>query len=363
MLTSIRYFFITILLSTALFAQNSSIDDALKGLAPEIGSAYVSPIISAFGANLNSGWVHRAPRSVVWGIDLEVGVVAMGTMFKDENKSFSLQAPFTMDRAEANQLITQNGFSGAQRDSLVSALIKKTFTITVAGPTVVGSKDKYVTAVMSGQSVTYTQPNGTVTTYNFTNNGKDTVHTPANGVLGELALLPLAAPQISIGTLYGTTVSVRYLPNIKLKDELGEIKYSGFGIQHNPSMWIPFPMPLEISVAYFTQKMDVGSVFSSKASMFGLFASKKFGFGALNITPYGGIAFESSKVTVNYSYILKDVPTVGATKTIPVNFELEGENSSRITLGFSLKLGIFNINADYNIAKYSAFSGGFSFLF
>ena len=60
---------------------SQTLQETLTKLTGTAGEAYVAPIISAFGSNLNSGWVHRSPSSKVFGVDIEVGVVAMATMF------------------------------------------------------------------------------------------------------------------------------------------------------------------------------------------------------------------------------------------------------------------------------------------
>ena len=54
----------------------------------------LGPTVSAFGADLNSGWVHRVPKATIFGIDIELGFVAMGTFFSDNNKTFSTSGTF-----------------------------------------------------------------------------------------------------------------------------------------------------------------------------------------------------------------------------------------------------------------------------
>ena len=125
-------------------------------------------------------------------------------------------------------------------------------------------------------------------------------------------------------------------------------------------MWIPTPLPVEVSVGFFTQSMKVGDVFSTTATTFGVFASRTFGPGAFNITPYAGLSVESSTIEVKYDYIV-DYP-IPNTK-VPVTFELKGENSVRFTLGASAKLALFNLSVDYSIAKYNSLSAGLGFVF
>ena len=347
----LRFTFLFVLFTGAISAQTGTLDAALQGLVQEAGAKYVAPVITGFGTNLNSGWVHRAVQAKTFGFDLEVGVVAMGTMFKDENKLFSVSAPFIFSASQANTMANQiaPSASASQKAQISAAIQAKTFTATVSGPTIVGAKADYVKSSVVASSIVV---NGT--TYNI----PATVYqTSANGVLDGMKALPMAAPQLTFGTIYGTTLSLRYLPSVKINDDLGEFKYMGWGLQHNIAQWIPIPIPVELSAAFFTQKMDVGSFFSTTATTYGLYASKKFGWGALSLTPYAGFALESSSVDVSYTYLS---PT-GA--KLPIKFSLDGENKSRLTVGASLKLLLFNINADYNVATYNSFSAGFSFFF
>ena len=122
-------------------------------------------------------------------------------------------------------------------------------------------------------------------------------------------------------------------------------------------------MQLDLSVGFFTQNLEVGKYFKSSATTFGAYASKQFGAGGLNITPYAGFALESSKLEVAYNVELKDVPIVGKTEIIPMKFELEGDNASRIIVGLNFRLGPININADYNISKINIVSAGLNFAF
>jgi hypothetical protein len=72
---------------------------------------------------------------------------------------------------------------------------------------------------------------------------------------------------------------------------------------------------------------------------------------------------ESSKTNVEYEY--KSNQTVNGVPVPPVKvkFDLEGENSTGVTVGFNLKLGIVNLNADYKAAKTKTASAGLSFGF
>jgi hypothetical protein len=343
----------TFFISQATFAQEDTktLEGTLSSLSQSAASKYVSPIVSGFGANLNSGWVHRAPSSKIFGVDIEIGFVFMGTMMGDDAKSFSTNGTFRFTRDQAKEMVQNASPNQAVRDALVDKIILEDFNVVISGPTIVGSETEFIGVDFSGKSydingVPYTVP-------------AQKVVTPVSGYLKDLSVLPLFAPQFTIGTVYGTTASFRFLPSIEIQD-LGKFSYFGFGLQHNPSMFIPVPIPLDVSVAFFTQSLKVGDIFDASATTFGLYASKQFGPGALSVTPYAGLAFESSSIKIKYNQVLNS-PTGDI--ELPVEFELEGENSARFVLGASFKLALISINADYSMSTYNSFSVGLGLAF
>ncbi|MEK7262877.1 MAG: DUF6588 family protein [Bacteroidota bacterium] len=349
-------FMITLSLSTAITRADDGIKESLQKLAEGVAKEYVGPIGSAFGANLNSGWMYRSPEAKTFGVDLDFGLVVMGAMFKDESKKFDLSTSFTFDNATidvlTSSLSTLGGFQSAVRNELYGSGL----TVNVSGPTVVGAKDDSILVSYTGTPVTVNVPGIGDTTFSLTPTNQVL---PVTGVLGDLSMLPLAAPQASIGTVFGTKLILRYLPSIEIDKKIGKFEYFGFGIQHNPFMFIPVPEPpVDVSLGFFTQTMTVGTIFESKATMFGLQASKTFGPGALNVTPYAGFSFEKSEMTITYEYTTEDPTNPSQTITNPIEFKLEGENKTRFTIGLSFKLAILKINAEYNLSKYNTIAAG-----
>lgn len=349
------------LCSYAVFAQTSDLDRSMQNIAQSVVTAYVSPVVSGFGANLNSAWFNRAPDAKLFGVDVEVGVVLMNSFFNNDNKTFSKQANLYLDRTEASDLATKYAGGNAQlKDSLINAIIAKQFTIKVEGPTIIGDNNKYVYALMGGQSVTANLPGGGTKTYTFVS---DTVFTKASGGLSSFKTLPMGAFHLALGTIYGTKFSIRYLPTFTINNDLGEFKYFGFGIQHNPGKWLNLKLPVDLSLNFGTQKMDAGKYFSATATMYGISASKQFGPDKTNVTPYVGFSMESSKITVKYDYVMTGIPTPSSTTRIPISIEMTGENTSRFVIGSAFKFFALQLNVDYNISTYNTLSAGVNLVF
>ncbi|HEX2866235.1 MAG TPA: DUF6588 family protein [Ignavibacteriales bacterium] len=346
---------------TSAFAQSSndegsqSLEKTLNQLSNKAAQAYLGPIGSGFGANLNTGWTTRAPKAELWGVDIQLGVVAMGAMLGDGTKTFSFNGDYTFTAEQAQQM-TQNIPNAQARNEVMAKLTKESFQVGFSGPTVVGKKDDHIMINFAGKSFQ--------TNYGSYTVAPRQIDLGVGGVLDNVPLLPLGAPQLTIGTIYGTQVAFRYLPAVKISEDLGESKYFGFGIQHNIGQWIPVPMPVNLSVGYFTQNLKVGTILESKATEFGLYASRTFGPGALNVTPYAGFSLQSSKMTVNYTYEYSVmVNGVEQQQTDKISFDLDGENSTKLTLGLAFKLAFLNLNVDYNLAKYSTVGAGVGFIF
>ena len=348
------FFLLSSLLVQTSFAQENELEGTLSKLSMDAAKYYVAPIVSGFGANLNSGWVHRAPSSKIFGIDLEFGFVFMGTMMGDNAKNFSSSGTFKFNKAQALQMVQGVSSNAAIRDALANEIIKRDFQVNFSGPTIVGPENEFVGVDFSGATVSVGGTSYTVPAQR--------IETPVSGYLKDLSALPLFAPQFSVGTVYGTTASFRFLPSVEISD-LGKFSYFGFGLQHNPSMFIPVPLPVDVSAAFFTQSLKVGDIFNASATSFGVYASRQFGPGMLSITPYAGFAFESSSIKIKYDQVISDPTNPSQDLKLPVEFELEGENSARFVLGATLKLALVSISADYSMAKYNSFSVGLGLAF
>ena len=339
-----------IVISSTVKAQND-LSSTLSHLSSGAAQAYVAPVVSGFGADLNSGWVDRVTSSKLLGLDIEFKIVAMGTYFSNQNQTFSTSAAFRFNSDQAATL-TQSVLNPIARQDIENQIISQDFTVGISGPTIVGDKNQFVAVNFPGHTFTSNGFQYNVPTQNIV--------TQVNGLLGNIPALPLAAPQLTIGTVYGTSVSFRYLPDIQLNSDLGKFSYFGFGIQHNPAAWFDLPLPVDFSVGFFVQNMKVGSVFTSNATLFNINASKMFGTSLLNVTPYAGIGFESSTISVNYK---QNIDSPAGPQQVNISFDLKGENTTRFTLGASFGLAIVNLNVDYSFAKYNTLSAGLGFRF
>ncbi len=355
-----------VLLPLGLLTAQTDMQDAVQNLAQDAAQKYVHPVVSGFGSNLNTGWFHRAPKASKFGFNVEVGMVFMGTMFNKKDKTFTSHNTLTLSESDAGFFAEAiiNGdptLSDLDEDDLLRTqaiaaitdqLIGREMTIDISGATVIGRKNDRI-------RVTYGAGAGTVTYGGNTYSLDNTTDTTDIGGLLNTPVVPLLAPQITVGTIMGTQLTLRYLPPIKADEKIGTIEYAGFGIQHNPQVWFGKVIPVDVAVAYYHQTLKQGKLFEATANAYGVTASKQFGFRLLNITPYAGFLLESSEMKFKYDfeYLLAD----GTPASAKISFKEKGNNTSRLTIGTNIRFLVVNINADYSIAKNTAYSVGVNF--
>lgn len=347
----------------------SNLKEALTGLAQPVAEKYTNPVITGLSSNLNTGWFHRSPKAKKFGLDLEAGVVFTGTLFTKKDQSFTHTGAFALSQQTASGIATNylntsnpswyNALSHTQKQQAIDSLAAKIyrqsqinpFDLTVSGATFIGKRKNKIVVKMSSNNFTFTDPNGNTQTVTISGT-QDTLG--IGGVTGA-PVIPLAAPQLTVGTIMGTQLTLRYLPPVGISKSMGKMNYLGWGVQHNPGVWFNSPIPLDIAFAFYQQNITQGKLFEAHAMAYGITVSKQIGFGFLNLTPYAGYLRESSKMKFTYTYRLDPV------NSIDVAFKAKGQNKDRITVGTNFKILLININADYSIAKKPAYSAGVNF--
>ena len=159
-------------------------------------------------------------------------------------------------------------------------------------------------------------------------------------------LFPLTAPQLTIGSVLGTQVVGRYVFIPKLGDNVPSSNLWGAGVIHSISQWLGGP-PVDLAIGFFYNSFTAGNIITYNGYAISGVVSKEFTV----FTAYGGLAYEQS--TMNLKYVSTDPSVPG-----PVNIDLEGANTFRVTAGGLLQLGLFRLFADINIGSVTHFSGG-----
>jgi hypothetical protein len=288
------------LLVPAASSSQTALEDALRQLTGPNGQAYMQPGADAFGAAMHAGYYHSVAIPKM-GFTFEFAIIAMGVPIADDMKTTTMTTPAGFDPPT---------FSNA----------------TIFG----GTGTTVPHATIPGLS--YRGPDGALNVDEF-----------------PLGMFPFGVPQITIGSVFGTQFTVRYIPIPKIGNQeiIPEGKLLSLGVRHDVGQWFGI-LPLDLSVSYFYGTFKTGDLIDFKGHQIGAQAGKRFSV----LGVYGGVAWEQSTMKISYTY----EPTTGA--PTPVTLELEGENAFRVTAGVALHLGIFKIFADANFGSMIHYSGG-----
>ena len=360
-LTAILFLFGIFFFSYSDYAQNSTdngngFNNTIQNLSSDAAREYVEPVVPSFGSNLNTGWITKAPTPTKFSFSLDIKIIAMGTVLNDDQRTFSTTGTFRFTDQQATELLNKSNVPLQYYDEIKSQLLNTNFTVGISGPTIVGSELDTVRINFPGAS--FKASNNV--TYNV--NPQSITLKNVIGYLNDISMFPTTTLQLGIGTFMGTNVAVRWFPKVNIKD-LGDFTYWGFGIMHNPAVWFNDQFPVDIALGYFYQDLKVGSIFETKAHMFGIYASKTYGT-IIGFTPYIGLSTESSTTSINYDYEYSVIVNGNPVQqTTNINFELDGANSTAFTVGLAFLLAILNLNVDYKFAKVKTASAGLTFGF
>ncbi|MFP4048195.1 MAG: DUF6588 family protein [Bacteroidales bacterium] len=263
-------------------------EDFIRKYTDDNGKLYMQPLADAFGANLNSGLYHNA-RIEINGFQFYLGLTAMMAYVPESNKTF--------------EGTTQGFFSPEQ---------------TTVAPTIFGSSE--VVEVAGDDGTVYTFPGGL-----------------------NIDQLPLAAPTLSIGSLYGTNATFRFLA-ADIGEDFGKINLFGWGLRHNINQYFNI-LPINMAAGFYMQSFSVGDFVDAKSWLFNIQGSYNWSL----LTFYGGIGIENSGLDVSYVYEEDDTE---------IDFDMEGANKIRGTLGLTVNLGPVKLHTDYTLASQSLLTMG-----
>lgn len=333
-------------------AQITNIDELIRAGqadAEKLTRAYLKPLPSGFGADINSGWFMNAKPHKTLGFDIQIrGAIAF---IPNGDQTFDI-----------NELDLERIRLADGEPSSIS-------------PTVGGEDNEGPRVVLENEEgdpiEEFNLPSGSG--YNF---------------------VPAPMLQASVGLVRDTDLTARFIPKSKADDiEYGMV---GFGIKHGINQWLPGGnlIPVDLSVMLGYTNIDVTGIldrepdpsatpnpfnpdaatadFDNQEAQFSIntFTAKALvGKSLPFISVYGGVGYETSTLDVdvvgNYP-VSVDVGAPGNYYDVisdPVGYEEDGSNKFSLLAGANLKLLFFNIFAEYTLADYSVLNAGVGFSF
>jgi hypothetical protein len=362
------------------FAQVGQVLQAGAADANLILNKYMEPLGKAWVYDMGNGWYNTAAPHKLLGFDITFGAALASPTSADKEFDLATLGLTAITPADPAKTKAPTILNGDIKNSL-NIVLKGTFN----GPT---GPQPYT------QNLTEKNP---LVLQGFS--------LPAG--MG----MPLPYAQVGIGLVFGTDVTIRFFPQMKL-GSYGKLGLWGFAIKHDIKQWIPvvkeLPFDASVLIGYtkFTSSVDIdykksitGSVDYVNAAVviptnqkienelsalsMNLLVSKKLLF----FTPYLGIGYLSGsfKLNLNGDYILPTLAAnpgfnplqpisttnpitrteINTTSTIiknPVKID-NPASGMNLTVGFRIKLLILTLHAQYTLQEYSTITAGLGFSF
>ena len=306
---------------------------ALQVVGTEYANRYVQPVSDALGSGLNAGLFRTAEvgGGIFPLVDIYVGVSVSGALMAHSDKVFPTDFQETLSGPGGQQLTLR--FQNPQGTA----------------PTAFGNTEPPANQLIiedeQGNEVSTTLPPGLVDT----------------------PVAPLVIPQVGIGSLFGTDVQLRYLPETRLY-KYGTVGLFGVAVRHSLSQYIPLsPLSLSVQGAWNRASMNTRS-FNTSGSLsfdevidasgwaFNVQASKSLP--VLPVTFYGGLQYETFDVAYTYAF---DPDQSGSFNPITLEVDQDASNRFRGLAGVSLTLAVVRVNIDYALSANDAVTFGLGF--
>jgi len=296
---------------------------------------FLQPLADALQSNLQAG-MHTQLASD--GFHFGVSLVAMGVAIPEESKTFAPK-PFS-----STVEFTYNGMTFLGDLEIAPSTL----------PTAAGL----------GREQTFTgrlqrvRPKGSP----YVPGPYDFIQQNASVTIGgyrDISTIFFLTPQATIGSLLGTELTIRYLPEVPLED-VGKLSWFGIGVTHNISQYFSFPFNISASYMYQTMTLKASdqefAVNADLKAMGGqLRLSKAFSAGFIGIEPFTMAGYEKGRLEVRYSFA---DPYIGD-QTVP----LETNGRFRFVAGVAIKVLAFQLHADINKGEMVGYSMGIGLAF
>lgn len=304
----------------------------LQAIGQDYADSYVQPVTDIFGAGVNGGLFRSADvgNSLIPGFPLDVYV------------GVNVSAPFTgsMDRrfAPSGEEVITDG--QGRRLATVRFTPAGAEVPTAIGETETPSAQLTIENERTGQQTTISAPPGLLDT----------------------PLAPVPLPQLSVGSVAGTDVQLRYFPKTNLSG-YGKVGLFGVAVRHDIDQWFPAPLPINLAVQIARNQFSLEAespnaadsgfqeVLDGSGWAFNLQASR--GVPVLPVIFYGGLQYETFGVDYSYRYD----PGNGI-QPVDISVSQDAANNVRALAGVTFTLAVLRFNVDYAISTHNVLTAG-----
>jgi len=334
----------------AVSIKPQSVNEAITNLSSDAAHKYISPVASALGSNMSSGWFSGLPQKDLIGFHATLRFIGVGSIFVEKERNFSTVGQFRLTSEQADEILNASGFDPVNTpnyENIRNEILSRDWNLLIQGPTITGSRDEHVQIVFPATQVQGENINEYTVTLE-----------DVKGYLDGFPMLPTAALQLDLGGVAGTGISIRYLPEVEF-NSMGKMKIFGGGIAHNLSYWFPESFPVDIGLAFYFQDFRLGDVLRNFTAQSGVYVSKRIG-GPVALVPYAGVTVESSTTNIKYNY---SFDTPAGTQEGNISLDIDGANDVGFVFGSNLIFPLLSFNFDFKIAHTMTGSVGVGFGF
>jgi len=165
-----------------------------------------------------------------------------------------------------------------------------------------------------------------------------------------LASFDFAAPQLRMGSIYGTEALARFISFYTGDENLGDFGLYGVGLRHSISQYVN-DLPIDVAAGAFWQRFSLGDnerggdLVSADAWTVGFQASKRFSW----LEPYAGVAYSDFDLDLSYQ---------GTAPEDRIELSLDSGDHFRMTFGFSVNVSFLAVHGEYSSGGQDAFALG-----
>lgn len=358
---------IVMLLATFCFGilNAGDLEETLSQMAKKNAKLYVQPLVTGFGASMNSGLYKKADCTtgkLPLPIGFDVNIITSASLVPDEDLNFDYDF---MDNELKIDLQTINA---SLPNQIITLKMSDVYTADKeTTPTVSGDEDG---AIMSPKSqnevvdalIAEIDPANTTleAAYRSALNNSYSSISDLIPVFqfpdgNNIPAIPSANIQLNVRIPFGIELGFRGVPPYKIAD-VGELKMLGFGARKS----LPIPV-VDVAVGGFYQTLMIGDVFEAQNINVHAEIGKTIGIPGFKFSPYLGLGMDKSTVDIAYTISAETIP--GLTTDQEVSFDLEGDNKFRTNLGFSLQIALLHLQGEYSIGKYQSATLNVGFTF
>ncbi|MEX0935805.1 MAG: DUF6588 family protein [Gemmatimonadota bacterium] len=163
----------------------------------------------------------------------------------------------------------------------------------------------------------------------------------------ETPVVPYPVLHASLGIGLATEVSLRYLPALEVDAEIGGLRGVGGGVRHMVTRW--FDSPVDVSVTFARQNLEVGEYVAAESTQYGVMAGRDLG--PLSIFAMGVLREGTVDVRYESDNPGNENPALPPDGT-EVHFSEEVPSGTAFGIGARLQLLVLNIAGHYTFDDY-----------